>query len=72
MTEKDLELQRLGQNLSKAKRELREKNELIKILKSDLYKAVIYDCKCSLCMKVDFCENEKITENCFVWKKERI
>lgn len=86
MTEKDLEIQELRRELAKTKREfsecqyatkwLRDKIEATElerdVARSDLYKAVIYDCKCSLCGKYEICEDIEIgdKESCFVWKKD--
>lgn len=84
MTEKDLELQDLRRAHAKIKEELaqyqsankwlrdklteieRERN----VARSDLYKAVTYDCKCSLCRDYESCVRLNMEEGCFVWKKD--
>lgn len=70
MTEKDLEIQRLRRELLEARKTINQYKNLLRVLKSDLYKAVEYDCKCSLCAEVENCCREKMEEGCFVWKKE--
>ena len=57
MTEKDLELQDL-------------KKAYANVARSDLYKAVVYDCKCSLCGVYESCSKLDMEEGCFVWKKD--
>lgn len=70
MTEKDLEIQKLRRELLEARKAINQYKNLLRVLKSDLYKAVVYDCKCSLCAEVENCCRERIEENCFVWKKK--
>ena len=84
MTEKDLEIQDLRRAYAKIKEEVGQyqsankwlKDKLIEteterdIARSDLYKAVVYDCKCSLCGVYETCTKQAIEEGCFIWKKD--
>lgn len=71
MTEKDLEIQKLRSELGRVKKALKIAEEKCAIAKNDLYKAVKYDCKCSLCKKSLECDQvETLDYECFIWKKE--
>ena len=77
MTEKDLEVQELRQKIDRmncyidyAKKRIKQLESDLDVAKSDLYKAVVYDCKCSLCARCDECCDENMTETCFLWKRE--
>ena len=88
MTEKDLEIQelkaeikelrtKLGQyqeGLNWTRDRLVETDNMLDVCKSDLYKAVVYDCRCSLCAKMSNCvksDNELTQYNCFKWRREK-
>lgn len=88
MTEKDVELQELRDKVRQLKEELSQyqdglnwtRDKLIDcerkldICKSDLYKAVVYDCCCSLCAKMPECvksDNEITQYDCFMWRYEK-
>lgn len=84
MTEKDLELQDLKRAYAKIKEELAQcqsankwmRDRLVEVeterdvARSDLYKAVVYDCKCSLCGVYESCSKVDMEEGCFIWKKD--
>ncbi len=71
MTEKDLEIQKLRSELGRVKKALKIAVEECETAKMDLYKAVKYDCRCSLCKKLPDCDQAETTDyGCFIWKKE--
>lgn len=77
MTEKDLEVQELRQKIDRmncyidyAKKRIKQLESDLDVAKSDLYKAVVYDCKCSLCGVYESCSKLDMEEGCFVWKKD--
>lgn len=71
MTEKDMEIQKLRSELGRVKKALKIAEEKYTIAKDDLYKAVKYECRCSLCKKLPECDQVETPDyGCFIWKKE--
>lgn len=88
MTEKDMELQELRAEIAGLKNDIGQYQDGLKwtrdklmdcerkldVCKSDLYKAVVYDCRCSLCAKMAECvksDNESVQYDCFMWRYEK-
>lgn len=71
MTEKDMEIQKLRSELGRVKKALKVAEEKCTIAKDDLYKAVKYECRCSLCKKLSECDRVETPDyGCFIWGKE--
>lgn len=88
MTEKDMELQELRQQVCRLKEEIGQyqdglnwtRDRLVEcehkldICKSDLYKAVVYDCRCSLCANLKDCakfDDDIAQYDCFIWRYKK-